>query len=497
MTSDMTGRRARFQGCCNLQLTVNGCVGGLLGRQRIKYFMPILSGEATSSQTSLKIICVSEQDPNATPGHAFISYVREDGRRVDRLQGILEAAGIRVWRDTANLGPGQDWKMQIRQAITSSSLVFIACFSENSEMRQESYQYEELILAVEQMRSRRPGQPWLIPVRFAECQIPDFDLGAGRTLDSLQRVDLFSDSWETGAARLVAAVLRILRLPYIQNGGAAPSQKGFMTLFRRMRTGGEISFGDVRSWAFCLLLGCIAIITSFLALRTWPPRYNSADTPIPDPHRYLCYAVVAVASFISVIAILEGVLSSKWVNSRMRLEEARAAMNRRFWRFLRSARISASLAASILVLSGLVGFEDTAAVWCISLAAIGGLTLISLVSVMVRQGGDSLLASVLLLLASTFIPVQLDGTQPNLGLTTIPGIFVVLSAIALGVGWLYHFPSPLLVLFLLPAIPMVVLPAYNAGTAPLGPYVAMVACVSCLVSVAIGTNRPWPAVIHT
>lgn len=324
--------------------------------------MPILSGEATSPQTSLKLICVSEQDPNATPGHAFISYVREDGSRVDRLQGILEAAGIRVWRDTANLGPGQDWKMQIREAITSSSLVFIACFSENSEMRQESYQYEELILAVEQMRSRRPGQPWLIPVRFAECQIPDFDLGAGRTLDSLQRVDLFGDSWETGAAKLVAAVLRILRLPYIQNGGSAPSQKGFRTLFRRMRTSGEISFGDVRSWAFCLMLGCIAIITSFLALHTWPPRYNSADTPIPDPHRYLCYAVVAVASFISVIAVLEGVVSSKWVNSGMRLEEARAAMNRRFWRFLRFARICASLAASILVLSGLVGFEDTAAV---------------------------------------------------------------------------------------------------------------------------------------
>jgi hypothetical protein len=437
---------------------------------------------------------VNEQDFSAAPGHAFISYVREDGKRVDRLQGILQAAGIEVWRDTANLWPGQDWKIEIRQAITTGSLAFIACFSENSQMREASYQNEELILAVEQMRLRWPGQPWLIPVRFAECEIPAFDLGAGRTLDSLQRVDLLGDSWEHGGARLVAAVLRILRLPATPRGGSAAPPKGLMPLFRRMRVSGEISCGDVRSWVLCLLLGCMAAVTAFFALRAWPPAgYNSSNYPIPDPHRYICYAVIAVASAISGVSALEGIVSYRLVIDGMSQEKARAAMNRRFWRILRSARLAVSLAGSIIVFSGLVGYVNTDAVWCISLAAIGGLALISLVSVTVRHGGDALLASVLLLLAGTFVPVQLNGNQSILGLTTIPGIFAVISAVALGVGWYYHFPPSLLVLLMLPAVPMVVLGAYGESDAPLGPYVAMVACISCLTSLALGANRSWVA----
>ncbi len=143
-------------------------------------------------------------------GHAFISYVREDSPRVDQLQGALEAAGIPVWRDTADLWPGQDWRARIRQAITEDALVFIACFSLNSVDRSRSYQNEELLLAVDQLRLRRPEDPWLIPVRFDECDIPDRDIGGGRTLASIQRSDLFGDRFSEGVARLVAAIRRIL-----------------------------------------------------------------------------------------------------------------------------------------------------------------------------------------------------------------------------------------------------------------------------------------------
>ena len=156
---------------------------------------------------SFRLGNVSGELAGDLPGHAFISYVREDRERVDRLQVALEQAGIGVWRDTANLWPGQDWKLAIREAITNGSLAFIACFSENSERRVTSYQNEELVLAVEQMRFRPPGRPWLFPIRFAECTIPLFDLGAGRRLDTLQSIDLFDGSWELGIPRLVAAVL--------------------------------------------------------------------------------------------------------------------------------------------------------------------------------------------------------------------------------------------------------------------------------------------------
>jgi len=144
------------------------------------------------------------------PGHVFISYVREDTSNVDRLQSRLQAAGVRVWRDTADLWPGEDWRAEIRRAITDSALVFIACFSRNRLSRKVSYQNEELTVAIDQMRLRRRDDPWLIPVRFDDCDIPERDIGGGRTLASLQRADLFGDQFDEGSARLVAAILRIL-----------------------------------------------------------------------------------------------------------------------------------------------------------------------------------------------------------------------------------------------------------------------------------------------
>jgi hypothetical protein len=148
--------------------------------------------------------------PEKLPGHAFISYVREDSHHVDRLQRRLEEAGVRVWRDTADLWPGEDWRAKIRQAIIDDALVFIACFSQQSLARAKSYQNEELTLAIEQLRRRAPDDPWLIPVRLDDCEIPNRDIGAGRTLTSIQRADLFGDRADEGVARLVAAVLRIL-----------------------------------------------------------------------------------------------------------------------------------------------------------------------------------------------------------------------------------------------------------------------------------------------
>ena len=144
-------------------------------------------------------------------GHVFISYVREDAEMVDRLQTVIEAAGVPVWRDTDDLWAGEDWRMKIREAITDNALVFIACFSDNSSAKEKTYQREEVLLAVEQLRQRAPEQAWLIPIRLSDCSLPQYDLGAGRTLDSLQRVDLIGEQWDAGIARLVSGILRTLQ----------------------------------------------------------------------------------------------------------------------------------------------------------------------------------------------------------------------------------------------------------------------------------------------
>jgi TIR domain len=174
---------------------------------------------------------VSARDKVA--GHVFISYVREDSDRVDKLQRTLQAAGIPVWRDSADLWPGEDWRIMIRRAITDNALVFMACFSRASLARGKSYQNEELTLAIEQLRLRSPHDPWLIPVRFDRCEIPDRDIGGGRTLTSIQRADLFGRGAEESAARLTASVLRILGVGALSQTGKHTPDKAVPSIAPR------------------------------------------------------------------------------------------------------------------------------------------------------------------------------------------------------------------------------------------------------------------------
>ncbi|KLL95272.1 hypothetical protein NJ76_28285 [Rhodococcus sp. IITR03] len=140
----------------------------------------------------------------------FISYVKEDAEQVDQLCKVLSAADIPYWRDRTALAPGDNWKSKIREAIRSGALVFLACFSANSRARTRSVMNEELTLAVEEFRQMAPGVTWLIPVRFDDGPIPDWDLGAGRVLSDLQYVSLFGDQYPTEAVALVTATNRAM-----------------------------------------------------------------------------------------------------------------------------------------------------------------------------------------------------------------------------------------------------------------------------------------------
>ncbi|WP_298944218.1 toll/interleukin-1 receptor domain-containing protein [uncultured Microbacterium sp.] len=146
------------------------------------------------------------------PGdHVFISYINEDSDAIDELQGALEAADFIVWRDKDKLWPGDDWQREIRSAIRSGSFVFLACFSSNLAKREKSYQFEELTLAAEEYRTRPPGASWLMTARLDECEIPEFDLGAGRTLGrSIHRADLFGPQKIAQLSRLVVAIQRAI-----------------------------------------------------------------------------------------------------------------------------------------------------------------------------------------------------------------------------------------------------------------------------------------------
>jgi hypothetical protein len=164
-------------------------------------------------------------EERALGGHTFICHVCEDADHAEKLCGVLAGAGIPIWRDTANLWPGEDWRAKIRSAITRDTLVFLACFSRRSIGRVRSYQNEELALAIDELRLRRPGYPWLIPVRFDDCEVPDWEIGGGRTLGRLYQADLFGASYRENADRLVTAIKRMLGTGDESSGARAEPER--------------------------------------------------------------------------------------------------------------------------------------------------------------------------------------------------------------------------------------------------------------------------------
>jgi hypothetical protein len=137
----------------------------------------------------------------------FISYIRENAGDASRLIDALKfrIQDLEVWRDVSKLLPGDRWKAEIRKAIREGDF-FVACFSEEYEEREKTYMNEELLIAVEELRQRRPGQKWFIPVKFSPCYIPEYNIGAGETLDALQYIEL-DKNWEDGINQIIAVIL--------------------------------------------------------------------------------------------------------------------------------------------------------------------------------------------------------------------------------------------------------------------------------------------------
>jgi hypothetical protein len=135
--------------------------------------------------------------------HVFLSHVREDAARVERLAADLKARGIETWIDRHKIKPGQRWQKAIEDAIRSGAF-FVACFSHAYSTRNRTYMNEELHIAVEEVRLRPAKTSWFIPVRLDDCEIPALPVSPNVTLRSFQWVDMFD--WEEGVQRLAEEI---------------------------------------------------------------------------------------------------------------------------------------------------------------------------------------------------------------------------------------------------------------------------------------------------
>ena len=180
--------------------------------------MLILNSESSCQRHQIELICsAAALGPVGVPKagghtvtvapHAFVSYVHEDKEIVERLCSELREKGVALWLDREKILAGEPWRVAIRKAIRDGTF-FIACLSQSSQSKRRSYMNEELVLAIEEIRLRPAERIWFIPVLLEPIEIPELEIGGGRTLSSLNYIALY-ENWNEG----VESLLKVLAPP--------------------------------------------------------------------------------------------------------------------------------------------------------------------------------------------------------------------------------------------------------------------------------------------
>lgn len=100
----------------------------------------------------------------------FLCHATNDKPVVRELYKRLINDNVDPWLDEEKLLPGQDWQLEIPQAVRTSDVV-IVCLSQHS-INKTGYVQKELKLALDVADEQPEGTIYLIPVRLEKCDVP-------------------------------------------------------------------------------------------------------------------------------------------------------------------------------------------------------------------------------------------------------------------------------------------------------------------------------------
>lgn len=131
----------------------------------------------------------------------FLCHASQDKPMVrDLYQRLLAEGWIDPWLDEEQLLPGQDWNMEIEQAVEAADVV-IVCVS-NASLAREGYVQKELRKVLDIALEKAEGEIFILPVRLDDCPFP-------RRLRDRQFLDYFPASNQTAAFHKLTASLHI------------------------------------------------------------------------------------------------------------------------------------------------------------------------------------------------------------------------------------------------------------------------------------------------
>jgi formylglycine-generating enzyme required for sulfatase activity len=116
------------------------------------------------------------------PLRIFLCHASQDKPAVWNLYRYLKQRGVQPWLDQADLLPGQNWEVEIPNALFASDVILV-CLSKNS-VNKEGYVQKEIAFALDKAQEKPEGTIFIIPVKLEECEVP-------RRLGMYQWVDYF------------------------------------------------------------------------------------------------------------------------------------------------------------------------------------------------------------------------------------------------------------------------------------------------------------------
>jgi len=112
----------------------------------------------------------------------FLCHASDDKPIVRELYKKLLKEGIDVWFDEESLMPGQDWELEIPEAVNNADSI-IVCLS-NKSINKAGYIQKEIRFALDAAEKRSERDIFIIPVKLESCDVP-------QRFNRWQWVDLF------------------------------------------------------------------------------------------------------------------------------------------------------------------------------------------------------------------------------------------------------------------------------------------------------------------
>lgn len=100
----------------------------------------------------------------------FLCHSSDDKEAIFELYNRLWEIGFDPWLDKLKLLPGQEWDMEIKEAVKTADVVLV-CLSKNS-ITKEGYVQKEIRIALDYSDYKPDGKLFIIPVRLEDCDVP-------------------------------------------------------------------------------------------------------------------------------------------------------------------------------------------------------------------------------------------------------------------------------------------------------------------------------------